>query len=256
MKERMDEILVYIKQHVFDETLKVEEIADIFGYDKYYFSRQFKKNTGYSVSDYLASLKSEKAIELLEQDHSIMAIQHEVGYESSGTFTNMFKRFTGSSPIQYKKEMTSLQNDLVWFEGSELKEVHFHPIKGQSTCQVDIEITENIQVGTIFIGLFKTPIPNHKPIAAIATKNLCGNQLQNIPPGSYYLLACAPQKKGGIMAYFNLKNCLRGRVDEQITFPNEGESYKIKLRHALPEDPPILLNVTKLLVSSFKDDNV
>lgn len=256
MKDQISEIITYIKNNVFDEQLKIEHIADTFGYDKHYFSREFKKNTGYSLSEYISSLKSEKAIELLEQDDTIVDVQLQVGYESSGSFTNMFKKYTGSSPTQYRKEITDLHTELKSFENSEAKEIIFNKKLGKSSCIVDIELPQNRSVGIVFIGLFNTPIPNHLPITGVATKTLTNNTLKNIPEGSYYLLACALSKNGSIMSYFNLKDSLRGRVEERITFPSDISCFKITLREAIPEDPPILVNIAKLLISTIKKDNL
>lgn len=256
MKHKIDEIICYIKNNVFNEQLKIEDIASTFGYDKHYFSREFKKQTGYALSEYISSLKSEKAIDLLEQDMNIISIQQQVGYESSGSFTNTFKKYTGSSPIQYKKEMNDLYTQTKIFENGKKDAIRYHDKHGHYSCVVDVEVPLEQSVGLIFIGLFTTPIPNHKPISGLATKSLHGNVLKKIPTGSYYLLVCALNKDGNILSYFNLKNSLRGRVEEKITFPNDIQSFTVHLREAIPEDPPILVNVAKLLISSIKKDNV
>lgn len=256
MKHKIDEIICYIKNNIFNEQLKIEDIASTFGYDKHYFSREFKKHTGYALSEYISSLKSEKAIDLLEQDMNIINIQQQVGYESSGSFTNTFKKYTGSSPIQYKKEMNDLYAQTKSFESGNTDGIRYHDKHGNYSCVVDVVVPPEQSVGLIFIGLFTSPIPNHKPISGIATKTLCGNTLKKIPAGSYYLLVCALSKDGTIRSYFNLKNCLRGRVEEKITFPNDIKSFTVHLREPILEDPPILVNVAKLLISTIKKDNV
>ncbi|WP_291649463.1 helix-turn-helix transcriptional regulator [Clostridium sp.] len=56
----ISEILDYIKINIFISDLKVEDIATHFGYDKYYFSSEFKKITGYSLNEYIISIKIRK----------------------------------------------------------------------------------------------------------------------------------------------------------------------------------------------------
>lgn len=70
------------------------------------------------------------------------------------------------------------------------------------------------------MGLFQTPIPNHKPVVgkAVVGKTMC--ILDNIPQGKYYLLACSLEKNAGIRDYFVLKDCLRCMVEERLEFPS------------------------------------
>ncbi|EAE4165112.1 AraC family transcriptional regulator, partial [Listeria monocytogenes] len=94
---------------------------------------------------------------------------------------------------------------------------HFQE-KNDSFCNVTIDVPDEFEKGIIFIGLFRTLIPNHMPISGLATKNLIGNQLKNIPSGDYYLLACAISQSNNILSYFNLSNSLRGKEDEKLSF--------------------------------------
>ncbi|MGY3777866.1 helix-turn-helix domain-containing protein [Isobaculum melis] len=225
MKTKMPEILSFISEEAISRKMTSEEIAGHFGYDKHHFSRKFKEINGFSVAEFLSSLKVEKAIFELDEEKRILDLQEHSGFESSGSFTNTFKKYTGSSPRKYKTEMSELFYDMKRFEK-----------------------------GIIFIGIFRTLIPNHMPISGLATKNLIGNKLKNIPSGDYYLLACAISRSNNILSYFNLGNSLRGKEDERLSFPKcSGNSYTIKLREPIPEDPPILVNVGKLLISRLKN---
>lgn len=53
MEELLPTILIYMKEHALEEST-IEEIASHFGYTKYYFSREFKRITGFSAADYLS----------------------------------------------------------------------------------------------------------------------------------------------------------------------------------------------------------
>ncbi|OEG15680.1 helix-turn-helix domain-containing protein [Enterococcus quebecensis] len=255
MKTKMPEILSFISEEAVSRKMTSEEIAIHFGYDKYHFSRKFKEINGFSVVEFLSSLKVEKAIIELDEEKRVIDLQEQSGFESSGSFTNTFKKYTGSSPRKYKTEMSELFYDMKRFENDDKDQsiAHFEG-KSHSFCTVTIEVPDGFEKGIIFIGLFRTLIPNHLPISGLATKNLIGNQLKNIPSGNYYLLACAISRSNNVLSYFNLDNSLRGKVDERLSFPNcSGNHYTIKLREPIPEDPPILVNVGKLLISRLKN---
>jgi AraC-like DNA-binding protein len=96
MKDIIEDILIYIEENIFLDELKIEDISAYFGYDKHHFSREFKRLTGYSLRESISSLKAEKTIELLEQEDRIMFIQSSVGYSSSGSFSNTFKKYTAA----------------------------------------------------------------------------------------------------------------------------------------------------------------
>ena len=257
MKDIIEDILIYIEENIFLDELKIEDISAHFGYDKHHFSREFKRLTGYSLREYISSLKAEKTIELLEQEDRITSIQSSVGYSSSGSFSNTFKKYTGSSPKQYKQEMTDLYSAAKLFEASEEEAVDYFKEAGDSFCQVTLELPSELKKGILFIGLFHTPIPNHKPVSGIATKSRNVNLLKNIPTGEYYLLACAIDSTNTIFSYFHLNKALRGKVNEKISFPeSSGQHFTITLRPPIKEDPPILINLVKLLSSVFKKNTI
>ena len=96
-------ITMYMRGNL-DKNYRIEEIAAKFGYTRFYFSRKFKRETGFSAKEFISLLKMEKAIEnLLSGQSSIILTQLDSGYESSGSFANIFKKNTGLSPKDYRK---------------------------------------------------------------------------------------------------------------------------------------------------------
>ncbi|MGG5369894.1 helix-turn-helix domain-containing protein [Enterococcus sp. AZ196] len=255
MKSKMPEILSFISEEAVSRKMTSEEIAAHFGYDKHHFSRKFKEINGFSVVEFLSSLKVEKAIIEFDEGKRVIDLQEHSGFESSGSFTNTFKKYTGSSPREYKTEMNELFYDIKDFENNDkVKSIEWFQEEDNSFCTVNIEVPDDFEKGIIFIGLFRTLIPNHMPISGLATKNLMGNRLKNIPSGEYYLLSCAINRSNNILSYFNLDSSLRGKEDGRLFFPKcSGNSYTITLRKPIPEDPPILVNVGKLLISCLKN---
>ncbi|WP_174706053.1 hypothetical protein [Tetragenococcus halophilus] len=79
------------------------------------------------------------------------------------------------------------------------------------------------------------------------------SSFSHIPKGKYYLLACSIEKKLSPLRYFVLDDCLRGKADHLLQFPKDSaKEIDIYLREALPEDPPISINLPKLLSDTFK----
>lgn len=255
MKIKMSEILSFISQEAVNRKMTSEEIAIHFNYDKHHFSRKFKEINGFSVVELLSSLKVEKAIVEFDEEKKVIDLQEHSGFESSGSFTNAFKKYTGSSPRMYKTEMNKIFYDIKNFENNDIdNSIEYFEEKNNSFIRVNIEVPYVFKKCIIFIGLFRTLIPNHMPISGLATKNLLGNKLKNIPSGEYYLLSCAISCSNNVLSYFNLSNSLRGKEDRKLSFPKcSGNSYTIKLREPMPEDPPILINVGKLLISCLKN---
>ena len=64
----------------------------------------FKRETGMSLFEYIINVRMNQAKVLLSgSSRSITSIAREVGYESGGSFTNVFTKKTGYSPSQFRK---------------------------------------------------------------------------------------------------------------------------------------------------------
>lgn len=260
MRHMIIDILTYIKEHLSDE-MTIEEVATHFGYSKYHFSREFKKHTGFSASDYLSSLKIEQAKqELLKKDHSITESSFDVGYSSLGTFSTTFTKKTGLSPREYKVQVESLYGLTKEYEQLTPSDLHYasgkQPLEDTNQLTVHLHYPEEKNPAITFVGLFNRPIPNHKPIVGTALTTQSTHTFTHIPDGTYYLLACTIEKTKNPLKYFVLNDSLRGKVENPLSFPNDSlKEVALTLREPLPEDPPILINLPKLLADSLKFRN-
>ena len=96
--------LKYIFSHL-DEKLTCEEVASIIGYNVNYFSRLFKKEIGISYSDYLIKIRIERATFLLENtDIAIEEITNAIGLSNVSHFYRIYKKITGNTPNQVRKQ--------------------------------------------------------------------------------------------------------------------------------------------------------
>lgn len=69
-----------------------------------YYSRLFKKHAGISFIEYLTMLRMERAKELLlHPDERIYEVSLAVGYQDSRYFSQLFRKYTGESPTDFRK---------------------------------------------------------------------------------------------------------------------------------------------------------
>lgn len=94
------EILRYID-------LNITEIKDMgmmsreLSYSKYYISHLFKEKIGMTVYEYITERKIDIAKRMLADGERISHIAEKLNYESTQSFSKMFKRHTGVSPSRY-----------------------------------------------------------------------------------------------------------------------------------------------------------
>jgi two-component system response regulator YesN len=98
-------IAAYIQQHYHNPGLKIQDIAGEVHFSAAYISYLFKKEWKKNIWDYVSEVRIEEAKRLLATtDLKRYEIAYRVGYESPEHFSRMFKRYTGVSPADYRKE--------------------------------------------------------------------------------------------------------------------------------------------------------
>ena len=96
------EICDYISAHCAED-LKLDDIADMSGFSKFYFERLFKQFTGTSFYKYVNQKRIEKAQELLiEPGNSVTDVALNCGFMSISSFIRMFKLQKGCTPTEFK----------------------------------------------------------------------------------------------------------------------------------------------------------
>lgn len=94
--------LKYIDDNISSD-LSRESIAKQLYLNPDYFSRLFKKRMGCSVGTYIRDRRLEMAKELLlYSNKSIGMIAYDIGYESMSYFSQIFKKYTGVRPKEYR----------------------------------------------------------------------------------------------------------------------------------------------------------
>ena len=100
-------IIASVKQYVTEnyQEATLYSAASLIKMNPFYLSRFFKQETGSNFSDFLLTVKMQKATELLQDiSRNIDDISKAVGYNSPKNFTRTFKNFYGKSPREFRKE--------------------------------------------------------------------------------------------------------------------------------------------------------
>lgn len=108
IKERnpLTEIVKYIDQN-YQSDLSLQEVAGKFFVSREYISRKFKQEYGINFSDYIVSVRIEKAKLLLQNPNLKLAqISEMVGFHDVKYFSKVFKKQVGSSPKDYRMQFT------------------------------------------------------------------------------------------------------------------------------------------------------
>lgn len=93
----------YTKQH-FAEKLTLEGITQDFHYSLPYISHMFKKQTGLTFRDFLQQIRIKESCRLLATTQEpVSSIIEAVGYTDFKAFNTIFKRQTGMTPSQFRK---------------------------------------------------------------------------------------------------------------------------------------------------------
>ena len=103
----------WVKKEIYDNLSNTEydlsaTVAKT-GFDKDYFRRCFKKETGKTPNRYLTDMRINNAKQLLADSKPITigAIAQSCGFSDSLYFSTCFKRNVGRSPLAYRKSILS-----------------------------------------------------------------------------------------------------------------------------------------------------
>ena len=101
---QIEQIACYIAENCCSP-LSLNSIAEQFYMNKCYLSRIFKEITGFTVNGYLHARRIQKARSLLIQNSmNISEVAEAAGYENLTYFERVFKKHTGMSPLEYRKQ--------------------------------------------------------------------------------------------------------------------------------------------------------
>ena len=100
--EKMEQAKIIMNENVCKE-IDPEELAEKLNISYSWFRKTFKKYTGYSPAKYFQELKLRKAQQILiNTSYPVKEICFMIGYTSTEHFSNLFKKNTGLTPLEYR----------------------------------------------------------------------------------------------------------------------------------------------------------
>ncbi|WP_281888239.1 AraC family transcriptional regulator [Paenibacillus sp. YYML68] len=105
--EVLQRIFDYISDHLLTGVSR-EDIAKHVHFHPVYLSRFFKRRTGSLLSEYILKQRIERAKSMLaEPGAKVGWVVNRLGYDNSSHFTRLFKKMTGCTPLEYRKQHRS-----------------------------------------------------------------------------------------------------------------------------------------------------
>lgn len=101
----MTQVRSYVVSHYADPELSLTSLSEQFQLHASHVSRAFKEEFGEKFVDYLVKIRMEQAKKLLQSSRdSVQDIGSMVGYTHAISFIRAFKKYTGVTPGDYRKQ--------------------------------------------------------------------------------------------------------------------------------------------------------
>ena len=101
---KLQDIRIYLDNH-YTEEISLDFLSELFFISKYYLSREFKREFGTTIIQYILLKKITYAKERLRySDSSIEEIAHQCGIEDAIYFNKVFRKLEGCTASEYRKK--------------------------------------------------------------------------------------------------------------------------------------------------------
>lgn len=116
-EQLIKECIKYINNHYSDE-LNLSQLAERAGVSYHYFSKLFKKISGYNFKEYLTFVRINKAKFLLKNTQvPITDISHSCGFSEHKHLIAVFRKYYAMTPTEFRKsyvsELSESYNDII-----------------------------------------------------------------------------------------------------------------------------------------------
>ena len=93
----------HIRAHL-NERIRLNELADAVGLNESYLSTLFRRETGFTITDYITEERVVTAKNMLRySEMTASAIATSLGFSSQSYFTRVFRERTGFTPSEFRK---------------------------------------------------------------------------------------------------------------------------------------------------------
>ena len=171
------------------EVLTLEDLASVACLSPSHFTRVFRRLIGIPPGEFLTALRFQMARRLLlTTTLSVTDICFEVGYTSTGSFTSRFTHLVGLSPRLLRQRAHAFEplagEPTEFYPTTPSGMPRKHALLGRISAPATFR-------GTIYVGLFPSPIPQGKPVRCTTLSSPGWYLLHSIADGVYHLRAAA-----------------------------------------------------------------
>lgn len=96
----LDEVFSYIHTHI-TEDLSLDKLEQVFYVSRHHLIREFKKQTGQTIHQYIIKSRLELSRRYIEQGYSINEVYRMGGFNGYNHFFKVFKKTYGITPKEY-----------------------------------------------------------------------------------------------------------------------------------------------------------
>ncbi len=101
----MEKLMKFIEERIGDENLKIDDMAEAVGMGRTVFYGKIKAIVGMAPSDFLRTLRMQRAEELIVRSNlTFSQVSFSIGFSDPKYFTKCFKKETGMTPSEYRKQ--------------------------------------------------------------------------------------------------------------------------------------------------------
>ena len=97
-----NKILTYIDEHYYED-ISINDLSDHVKISPSYIFKIIRDRESDTFKEYIAKKRVEKACQLLKSNMHINKIAEMTGFASANYFTQVFKKYKGCTPYEYKK---------------------------------------------------------------------------------------------------------------------------------------------------------
>ncbi len=105
--EKKQDALTKIQRYIrynYMQAISVESVSRLFGYERTYLYRIFKKRYGYSIKEYIVKIRMEHAKSFLSEGYSVRKTALMTGYGDEFNFSRAYKKYYSTPPSRAARE--------------------------------------------------------------------------------------------------------------------------------------------------------
>ncbi|HVU01202.1 MAG TPA: AraC family transcriptional regulator [Polyangiaceae bacterium] len=200
-RARFRRILDHVDQNLGGD-LAVDRLADLAGFSRFHFHRQFSATFGIGVHEYvrLARLRRASFELAFRGDSSVLRVALENGYESPEGFSRAFKKLAGQTPTEFRQEpdWTAVRDALRPFDHVRREmntRTQYGPVTLVDFPETPVAVLQHRgdprTIGDTIRRFIEWRRANGLPPSASATYNLLYGDPETTPPEEFRLDLCA-----------------------------------------------------------------